>query len=722
MADKVQFILDRMAPMFRQLVQNEIFTSDEVQKVIKKRTDHEYVLRRRQLTIADFYNYLQYEINLDKLRILRCQRIGLNNLKDKKSEMRQLNTSFLRHINYIFERAIRRFPKELSLWSDYISFLKTKNATTILSTVFGRLLSLFPKNEDLWLQAAIHELEINNNAHATRILLQRSLRVNKTSQKLWLKYFEMELWYLLRNDTRKNILGLESSISTKESFMNSPPIIVFKHAILAINNPEFAYQLHDSCISISYELAVLIEEHLYSNYSHLDSYWTYICESRVQNILKDYIPSNIQNKKNSNKRLRELSPQDTLEVIITSMNTCVDTINNAISHLQKEDSVEVSVEESSSSAHTSNNNEIKIETIIQIKLNTRNQILIKSLRKSLDIIIESITKMNLHDIFNNNNNQQILDDTIFFQPGQSVRFMDLIDNIYELLNTLHSTHENSSSTSTSSLSCENSANNLSSILEIIQMIYKYSALLISIDLGEEILNHAIDIAINISSSYTSLSSTSTLASTSTSNSTITNNNDSLQTRSVWCLKYVRVSMIISTEDMKDSIATSTTTNTTSTTKSKSSMKSAKATATSTSTSVPVFMNLTDVHTACDWIQEILTSYPHLKIDLDLEELFEFVLKLEIHNIHLIASADAISSSSSLPFGLVTQIDSKEKNSSLSSKSAIITAKRIVDWAVVACPTVGKFWIQLEEIERLLGDHKAANHSRWRRDQLTGSMG
>ena len=54
-----------------------------------------------------------------------------------------------------------RFSDNMDLWNDYISFLKDKKATSTLNTVFGRALCLHPKNESLWLQAAVFEINEN---------------------------------------------------------------------------------------------------------------------------------------------------------------------------------------------------------------------------------------------------------------------------------------------------------------------------------------------------------------------------------------------------------------------------------------------------------------------------------------------------------------------------------------------------------------------------------
>lgn len=238
---------------------------------MKKRTDYEYLMKRRQLTPADFYGYLQYELNLDKLRVIRCD---YNNAgKDRADAFRVVEGACLRHISYVFDRAIRRFPSEMNLWADYVSFLKSKKLTSALNAVFGRALSLNPKNEDLWLQAAVHELEINNNLHSARTLLQRSLRANKLSLKLWKKYFELELWNAVRITERQRILGLEIDNGP----MSGAPLVVFKYAMISLPTEiKFVCDLHKSSVTVSQPLAESLEKMLLSKYGCTCELWSYL--------------------------------------------------------------------------------------------------------------------------------------------------------------------------------------------------------------------------------------------------------------------------------------------------------------------------------------------------------------------------------------------------------------------------------------------------------------
>jgi len=165
----VQFVLDRLAHTFRAMESLEIFNKDEVASIVKKRTDYEYVMKRRQMSPGDVYQYIEYEINLEKLRLLRCSKsmqvhakklykdalaagndaedagqdgeaqdrksrkerakrkaeaVASAAVKDRQSAIRNLQAASVRHICSVFERGIRRFPEEADLVLDYVSFLK----------------------------------------------------------------------------------------------------------------------------------------------------------------------------------------------------------------------------------------------------------------------------------------------------------------------------------------------------------------------------------------------------------------------------------------------------------------------------------------------------------------------------------------------------------------------------------------------------------------------
>lgn len=292
MADGVQFVMDRMASAFRQMEEHEVFSAAEVKSVMKKRTDFEYVLKRRQLTVGDFYKYLEYEVNLEKLMTLRCEKElsggggkVAGKAKTRQDGLRNVKASAIRHICTVFERGIRRFPDEFDLLMDYVNFLKERKSNSILNEVFGRALALHPKHEDLWLQAAVHELDENNNVHAARVLLQTALRANKKSKKLWSRYFDLELWNAAKIHQRQEILketkpGIKKTTTEEEEKdqlgLIAAPGVVFKHALQAVDDPALACEMHSSCVEVSEPLAQTLEEQLKEKFGTSSLVWRHL--------------------------------------------------------------------------------------------------------------------------------------------------------------------------------------------------------------------------------------------------------------------------------------------------------------------------------------------------------------------------------------------------------------------------------------------------------------
>ena len=76
MSELIQQVMEGMVPELEEYLRATIFTKDEVRSIVKKRTQFEYLIRRRAPQLADFLRYAQYELNLDELRRKRRDRIG----------------------------------------------------------------------------------------------------------------------------------------------------------------------------------------------------------------------------------------------------------------------------------------------------------------------------------------------------------------------------------------------------------------------------------------------------------------------------------------------------------------------------------------------------------------------------------------------------------------------------------------------------------------------
>lgn len=214
MAEKVRYYLEQSVPELEDLKRKGIFDKNEITMIMRRRTDFEHRIQGRGSKPRDFLKYSEFEVNVEKLRKKRYNRltkVGLINTKPSLSDW-----AGSRRILFIYDRATRRYPKEMSIWSQYLKFAKNNGAIKIIYKVYSRLLQLQPRNIDAWLSAAKYEFETNANAKGARVLFQRGLRLNPDAFELWLSYAQFELTYVSRLLARRRVLGLITDKQQKD--------------------------------------------------------------------------------------------------------------------------------------------------------------------------------------------------------------------------------------------------------------------------------------------------------------------------------------------------------------------------------------------------------------------------------------------------------------------------------------------------------------------------
>lgn len=257
---------------------------------------------RSELSVEEYQNYLSYEIMLDKLYQMRSATYKKNNpLKRPQLDLlRNIETTFIQHINYVFERAIRRFPSEFSLWENHIQFLKEKKANNILNTLFGKAIALFPKKSIFWIQSALFELEENNNMHSARVIMQRAIRTNPDDPLLWEHYFKLEIFNIIRYFERQRVLlKLNQDGTTEEESpedkakaleikteefksLQAPILVVFKHAMEHIPDIAKIFSLHAMTYDISSILYESLQEMLKAKYHQQKQCWEHLTNVIIQ--------------------------------------------------------------------------------------------------------------------------------------------------------------------------------------------------------------------------------------------------------------------------------------------------------------------------------------------------------------------------------------------------------------------------------------------------------
>lgn len=206
MSSKTRYYLEQCIPEINDLVDKELFTKNEVSKIMKKRTDFEHRLNSRGSSIRDYMRYIQYETQVQKLRLKRCQRIlqskRTNSISDKSIDQR---------ISFIYQRGTQKFPQDLKFWAMYLNFLKkmgTETSYKKIHVVYNQLLRLHPHNIDVWVSCAKYEYETHANFKSCRTVFQNALKFNPDSSKLWYEYIKFELNFITKLINRRKVMNL----------------------------------------------------------------------------------------------------------------------------------------------------------------------------------------------------------------------------------------------------------------------------------------------------------------------------------------------------------------------------------------------------------------------------------------------------------------------------------------------------------------------------------
>ncbi len=251
MADSVRRILEEMVPELEDLEKKGYFSRTEIRQIIQKRQDFEYNLQRRATVKDDFVRSIDYEKSLEKLRVLRK--------KQRHIQGKSTDYSIVRRTHKLYERMLRKFKGDLSLWNDWIQFCAVTKSSRQMSSVLTRVMQLFPNSAAVWTYAASWELEHNNNATTARSLMQTGIRMCKDNPSLWVEYFRMELLYAARLGARRKILGVEESIddATKALLSGGVAKVVYLNAVKSL--PE-DFDVRLKCLKAIQPLSIMDKE------------------------------------------------------------------------------------------------------------------------------------------------------------------------------------------------------------------------------------------------------------------------------------------------------------------------------------------------------------------------------------------------------------------------------------------------------------------------------
>ena len=185
----------------------KLLSQEEIKLILKKRRHFEYEVRKCDTRPLEYLRYIDYERHLHLLINKRCDQTALQ-------QSGVIRLSGFERIRTLFDRAVRRYPAQLSLWQAYVEFLQQSCLDSALGDVFARALQLHPLCDQFWLDAAWWEFRRNKNVDAARALLSRALRALPSLPSIWISFFRLEMTFLDLIRKRIDVIGVSSLATT----------------------------------------------------------------------------------------------------------------------------------------------------------------------------------------------------------------------------------------------------------------------------------------------------------------------------------------------------------------------------------------------------------------------------------------------------------------------------------------------------------------------------
>lgn len=102
--------------------------------IVKQRRQYEYALRSINVTLNDFLKYIQYEIDLDKLRNIRMRK--LNFPPKKKAAIAK--KSGVKRVHLVYRQALKKYSGNEELWLQYINLCLAHKSYKTLGYTFAQ--------------------------------------------------------------------------------------------------------------------------------------------------------------------------------------------------------------------------------------------------------------------------------------------------------------------------------------------------------------------------------------------------------------------------------------------------------------------------------------------------------------------------------------------------------------------------------------------------------
>jgi len=187
--ERVQFQQEQMLAELKDLMEKGLFSRTEAKVIMKKRREFEMALVRRVARKSDFLRYAAYEMDLERLRRKRVEKIKL------RSPQSVSDYAIVKRVFQIFERAVRKFKGDVGLWMEYIRVAEKAGAKALAGKITARAIQMHPTESWLYILSANREMKMGNMSGA-RTMMERGIRMNSKDERLWIEWIKLEMGYI----------------------------------------------------------------------------------------------------------------------------------------------------------------------------------------------------------------------------------------------------------------------------------------------------------------------------------------------------------------------------------------------------------------------------------------------------------------------------------------------------------------------------------------------
>lgn len=124
----MQYKLERMINELDDFERRNLFSRREIAEIVKQRRKFEYRLKRPSPLKQDYLTYIDYEKQLDALRLLRRKAVSRELKKNGNKKLKKSVSDFagVLRIVEIYRLATNRFKGDIQLWFQYLEFCRER--------------------------------------------------------------------------------------------------------------------------------------------------------------------------------------------------------------------------------------------------------------------------------------------------------------------------------------------------------------------------------------------------------------------------------------------------------------------------------------------------------------------------------------------------------------------------------------------------------------------